>query len=107
MRNLLQRRIRFPHCLDAHLRKVHSPKCIQPSVGGHDVDACRQEVENFFKDEDLVSGEVGWKLQTREMGLEQEERLEVGCFEIDLIELDWYAVVNATQQSVLMAPNRN
>jgi len=34
-------------CSRLHLREVHCPKCIQPSVGGHYINASRKEVHHF------------------------------------------------------------
>jgi hypothetical protein len=47
----------------------------------------RRQVENFLQDEDLISGEIGWQLYLQEVGLNKEGRLEVGCFEVNMIEL--------------------
>lgn len=36
------------------------------------------------------------------MGLKQEERLEMRSFKVGLVELGWYAVIDATKEGVFV-----
>ena len=46
--------------LHAHLRQIHSAKCVEPGVRRHDVDAGREEVHHFLQHERLVCDKV-WR----------------------------------------------
>jgi hypothetical protein len=55
----------------------------------------------------LVCHEVWRQLKAREVGLEEEERLEVGRLEVDLIEFDRHAIVYAAQEALFVSTDRN
>jgi hypothetical protein len=55
----------------------------------------------------LVCDEVWRQLKPREVGLEEEESLEVGCLEVDLVKFDGDAIVYATQEALFVSTDRN
>ena len=107
MGNLLERRVRLPHSLDTHLRQIHSTKGVQPGIRRHHVYASRQQIENFLQHEALISSKIWRQLESRKVGLKKEERFEVRSFEIDLIQFDWNAVIDATKESIFVSSNGN
>ena len=107
MRDLLQGRVSVPHRLHAHLRQIHSAKCVEPSIRGHDVDAGREQVHHFLQHQRLVCHEVWRKLKAREVRLEEEEGLEVRRLKVDLVQLDGYPIVDAAQEALFVSADRN
>ena len=107
MRDLLQRRVSVPHRLHAHLRQIHSAKCVEPSIRGHDVDAGREQVHHFLQYQRLICHEVWWQLKAREVSLEEEEGLEVRRLKVDLVEFDGYPIVYAAQEALFVSTDGN
>lgn len=105
MRNLLEGRVRLPARLDAHLRQVHSTKRAQPSVRTHNINASTEKVEDLLQHEHLIGCKVRRELEPAEVRLQQEESLEMWCFEVGLLELDGNALVQASQEDVLVSPD--
>ena len=102
VRDLLQRRIRLPHGLDAHLREIHRSQSTHERVRGHDVHTSGEETDDLSEDDSLVGSEVGGKDHPREVSLEENEGFEVRGLVILGLELDGRSVVDPLEDDVLV-----
>src|SRR5271155_1120144 len=70
---------------------------------GQDIYTGTEQVQHLANDSFLVFGQVNRKLHSREMCLEQDESFEVWRIVRSLRHLDWNAIVDSSQDVVLMA----
>lgn len=97
----------IPDRLHDHLRKLHGHGRVDPLLRAEYVDGSRDEVEHLAQDVGLVRGEVGGKLESREVGLKEDVGLEVRREVVGLCRLDRYPIVDLAQKFLLPVPQRD